>query len=158
MYSLFYFFFFGYEICLLSAFLIPQWAVSLCVSSAIASVVRSTHAALSPFQSQYFVFITADCFKGGEHINTETCSYYVTIPSLHHTTSVLLHLIISRHVHWDITTLYLVFFCIHSSLHLFCIDLSLLHSPSLPSIFVSPAAGNEYLIYSLSLLSDGLRE
>ena len=63
----------------------PQRADSLCVSSSVDSVARSTHAALSPFQSQYFVFITADCSRGGEHINTETCSYYITLPSLHHT-------------------------------------------------------------------------
>lgn len=57
----------------------------LTVSGSIDSASRSTRAALSPFQSQYLVFITADCSEGGEHINTETCSYYVTLPFLHHT-------------------------------------------------------------------------
>lgn len=50
----------------------------------ILSRFRSPHAALSPFQSQYFVVIAADCFQGGDHINTETCGYYVTLLSFHH--------------------------------------------------------------------------
>lgn len=41
---------------------IPQWAVSL---------ASTVHAALSPFQSQYFVWMAADCFEGGEHINRD---------------------------------------------------------------------------------------
>lgn len=106
MYSSSYFFFFGYEKCL--SLLVPQWALSLCVSSSIASFVRSTHAALSPFQSQYFVVIAADCFQGGDHINTETCSYYVTLLSITHTLSrsVFLHPAISffvdSSIHGDI--------------------------------------------------------
>lgn len=165
---------FGYEkhLSLPSLSLSPYSSVG-CVSSSIGSVTRSTHAALSPFQSQYFVFITADCSKGGEHINTdETCGYYVTLPSLHHTPFQPLSLFIlsflfiftNSSVHRDITMPLFVslplffFFGIRSSLHFFCMDLSVLRSPSSPSIFVSPAAGNEYLIYSLSLLSIGLRE
>lgn len=148
--------------------LIPQWAVSLCVpGSSVASVVRSTHAALSPFQSQYFVVIAADCFQGGEHMNTGTCGYYATPPPLHHTrpASVFVRPVISlffSSLRVDIPLPLLIIsvvfsvWCVPSIcsvwIHLF------FRLPSSPSIFVSPAAGNEYLIYSLSLLGDGLRE
>lgn len=49
-------------------------------SVSLASAVCSTHAALSPFQSQYLVVIAADCFQGGDDINTQTCRSYVTPP------------------------------------------------------------------------------
>lgn len=112
-----------------TASLVPQCPVSLSLCVSAASLVQ---AALSPFQSQYFVRMVEDSCKGGEHITTGTYSCYVTLPSLH-TRSVNLF-------------------------SLFTQDQSLLPSPSSLSIFVSPAAGNEYLIYSSSLFGDGLRE
>lgn len=110
----------------------------------------STHTALSPFQSQYYVFITADCSRGGEHINTGTCSYYVTLLSLLHTPfrSLSFVLFLSLFLHQ-------LFVCLLFSL---CCVWIYFYSQSSLSIFAFPAASNEYLIYSLSLLSDGLRE
>lgn len=153
MYSSSYFFFSGYEKCL--SLLIPQWAVSLCVSGSVASVVRSTRAALSPFQSQYFVVIAADCFQGGDHINSETCGSYVTLPSLHHTSfqplssftpSFLLFFHPLLHP-WGpsyafICFLIFVFLCIHSSLHLFSMDLSLLQS-SILAVYLCLSSGSQ---------------
>ena len=147
---------------------IPQWAVSLCASGSVASVVRSTHAALSPFQSQYFVVIAADCFQCGDHINTGTCGYYVTPPPLHHTlpASVFVHPVISLFfppsLLVDVPLPLFIVSVVFSVSSLPSICSAWIHLffrlPSSPSIFVSPAAGNEYLIYSLSLLGDGLRE
>lgn len=88
--------------------LIPHWAVSPSVLR-ILSRFRSPHAALSPFQSQYFVVIAADCFQGGDHINTETCGYYVTLLSFHHSPFQPLPsschfpcFFIHSSIHWDI--------------------------------------------------------
>lgn len=146
-------------------------SLSLCVSGSVASVLRSTHAALSPFQSQYFVVIAADCFQGGDHINTETCSCYITSPSHHHTPFQPLFSFIpsfslsvsppsmGRFVCLDLfPCLHCLFPCVLSSLHLFVWIYPFFSLSSSTSIFVSPAAANEYLIYPLSLLSDGLGE
>lgn len=117
--------------------LIPQWAVSLRVPGSVASVVRSTHAALSPFQSQYFVVIAADCFQGGEpheHRNLRLLCNPSSSPS----PSSSLRLCLPRHFplflippcgHSSAITCYLCcIFGILSSLHLFCVDPSLLQT------------------------------
>lgn len=67
-----------YEKCLILSASLSERSPSVSLVSAICS----THAALSPFQSQYLVVIAADCFQGGDRITTQTCRCYVT-PSFH---------------------------------------------------------------------------
>lgn len=67
---------------ILSIFLSLWPTLSPNLTCSIAPVPSSTHTAISPFQSQYFLFITADCFQGVEHINTQTYAGYITSLSL----------------------------------------------------------------------------
>lgn len=58
-------------------------------------------------RSQYFVVIAADCFQGGDHINAETRSYYVT--SFFPSNTLSTYLCSSHHCSF--------FFSIHSTVH-----------------------------------------
>lgn len=67
--------------------ILPVSLSELSPSVSLASAICSTHAALSPFQSQYLVVIAADCFQEGDHINTHTLSpplpLLIVYPSIH---------------------------------------------------------------------------
>lgn len=128
-----------YEKCLILSVSLSELSPSVSLASAICS----THAALSPFQSQYLVIIAADCFQEGDHINTHTLSPPPSFDCL------------SLHP-WGNSFAFICFFVSLQSLY--CSACFYYSLPPSQSVSVYPEAGYEYLISSLSLLCDGLRE
>lgn len=99
----------------------------------------------------------------------ETHSRYVILLSLHHSPFNLClasscHILFFTHPNGTVWCVCLficfhfILLCIHSSLHFSRMELRLLHFCILPVYLCLSVAGNEYLIFSLSPVSDGLWE